>query len=74
MMRDKVGSFMSRSDCQRFLNTWISGYVTEDDSAAPSVKAQFPLREARIDVVDVPGKPGAYKAWLSSSPTTSSRS
>jgi len=62
MMRDKIGSFMSRSDCQRFLNTWISGYVTEDDSASPSVKAQFPLREARIDVVDVPGKPGAYKA------------
>jgi type VI secretion system protein ImpC len=62
MMRDKVGSFMSRADCQRFLNTWISGYVTEDDSASPSVKAQFPLREARIDVVDVPGKPGAYKA------------
>jgi len=62
MMRDKVGSFMSRADCQRFLNTWISGYVTEDDTASPSVKAQFPLREARIDVVDVPGKPGSYKA------------
>ena len=61
MMRDKVGSFMSRADCQRFLNTWISGYVTEDDSASPAVKAQFPLREARIDVVDVPGKPGCVQ-------------
>jgi type VI secretion system protein ImpC len=62
MMRDKIGSFMSRADCERFLNTWISNYVTPDDTASADVKAQFPLREARIDVVDVAGKPGCYKA------------
>ena len=62
MMRDKVGSFMSRTDCERFLNRWISNYVTPDDTASPAVKAQFPLREARIDVSEVPGKPGVYKA------------
>jgi type VI secretion system protein ImpC len=62
MMRDKIGSFMSRNDCERFLNQWISNYVTPDDTAAPAVKAQFPLRDARIEVVDIPGKPGAYKA------------
>jgi type VI secretion system protein ImpC len=26
------------------------------------VKAQYPLREARIDVSEVPGKPGVYRA------------
>jgi type VI secretion system protein ImpC len=26
------------------------------------VKAQFPLRDARIEVADIPGKPGAYSA------------
>jgi type VI secretion system protein ImpC len=62
MMRDKIGSFMSRSDCERFLNRWISGYVTPDDNASPATKAQFPLREARIEVSEVPGKPGVYKA------------
>jgi type VI secretion system protein ImpC len=62
MMRDKIGSFMSRDDCSRFLNKWIMNYVTEDDTAAPTVKAQYPLREARVDVVEVPGKPGVYKA------------
>jgi type VI secretion system protein ImpC len=62
MMRDKIGSFMSRADCQQFLNQWIMNYVTEDDQASPTIKAQYPLREARIDVVDVPGKPGAYRA------------
>ncbi len=62
MMRDKVGSFMSRTDCESFLNRWISNYVTPDDTASPAVKAQFPLREARIDVSEVAGKPGVYKA------------
>ena len=62
MMRDKVGSFMSRSDCERFLNRWISNYVSPDDNASQATKAQFPLREARIDVAEVPGKPGVYRA------------
>lgn len=62
MMRDKVGSFMSRSDCDLYLNTWISKFVTTDDNASQEVKAQYPLREARIDVLEVPGKPGVYKA------------
>jgi len=62
IMRDKIGSFMSRSDCERFLNRWMMQYVTEDDNAAPATKAQYPLREARVEVAEVPGKPGVYRA------------
>ncbi|HEX4320612.1 MAG TPA: type VI secretion system contractile sheath large subunit [Acidobacteriaceae bacterium] len=62
MMRDKIGSFMSREEADRFLNRWITNYVTPDDSASPATKASKPLREARIDVTEVPGKPGCYRA------------
>ncbi len=62
MMRDKVGSFMSRKDCEQFLNRWIKTYITEDDTASAATKAKFPLREARIDVAEIPGKPGCYRA------------
>jgi type VI secretion system protein ImpC len=62
MMRDKIGSFMSRENAQDFLNRWISNYVLLDDNAGHEMKAQYPLREARVDVVEVPGKPGVYKA------------
>ncbi|HMD86981.1 MAG TPA: type VI secretion system contractile sheath large subunit [Terriglobia bacterium] len=62
MMRDKVGSFMSRDDCWRFLNRWISQYVTQDDNADQATKAKFPLREARVDVEEIKGKPGCYRA------------
>lgn len=62
MVRDKLGSFMSRSECEYFLNQWISNYVVGSDDAGQDIKAKYPLREARIDVSDIPGKPGFYKA------------
>lgn len=64
MTRDKIGSFISRGECERFLNEWISNYVNQDDDASLTAKAKFPLREARIDVAEVPGKPGTYKAVM----------
>lgn len=62
MMRDKIGSFMSRQEAEIFLNRWISGYVLENDVAPAAQKAKYPLREARVDVAEIPGKPGAYRA------------
>jgi type VI secretion system protein ImpC len=62
MMRDKIGSFMSRDEAENFLNRWIRNYVVPDDSASPEMKAKCPLREARVDVSEVPGKPGVYRA------------
>ncbi|MBT9330199.1 type VI secretion system contractile sheath large subunit [Paracidobacterium acidisoli] len=62
MMRDKIGSFMSRQDCEKFLNQWISSYVCADDNASQAAKAKLPLREAVIQVSEVAGKPGAYRA------------
>ena len=62
IVRDKVGSFTSQSEISRFLNSWITNYVTPDDTASQAAKAAAPLREARVDVVEVPGKPGVYKA------------
>lgn len=62
MMRDKIGSFASAGNVQDFLNKWISQYVLLDDGASQEAKAQFPLREASVEVAEVPGRPGVYKA------------
>jgi len=62
MMRDKIGGFMSRDDAWRYLNQWINQYVTQDDKANQTTKAKYPLREARVDVEEVKGKPGVYRA------------
>ncbi len=62
MMRDKIGSFTSRQDTEKFLNQWISNYVCADDNASQAAKAKLPLREAAIQVSEVPGKAGVYRA------------
>ena len=62
MMRDKIGSFMSRGECESFLNQWILQYVVANDNVGQEIKASHPLKEARIEVAEVAGKPGVYKA------------
>ena len=62
MMRDKLGRAMSRSQAETYLNQWIANYVIMDDNASSSAKAERPLREARIEVTEVAGKPGALRA------------
>lgn len=62
MMRDKIGSFAAATNVESFLNRWITQYVLLDDNATQEAKAQFPLREASIQVSEVPGRPGVYRA------------
>jgi len=62
MMRDKVGSFQTRSEIESYLNNWIADYVLINDSAPQATKARFPLGQARVDVTEVAGKPGVFQA------------
>jgi type VI secretion system protein ImpC len=64
MMRDKIGAFASKSSIEKYLNDWIAQYVLLNDDAPQSAKARFPLREARVDVTEIPGKPGAFNATV----------
>ena len=62
MMRDKIGSFMTADNVSAYLNRWINNYTLANDDAGLDLKAKHPLREARIDVSEIPGMPGSYRA------------
>jgi type VI secretion system protein ImpC len=64
IMRDKVGSFQTRQSVENFLNAWLSMYVLLSPNATQGEKARFPLAEGRVDVTEVPGKPGSYSATV----------
>ena len=51
MMRDKIGSFMSRTDCERCLNQWITNYVTPDDTASA-------VRQGAVSAARCPDRSG----------------
>ena len=78
MARDKIGSFMEARDCERWLNNWISNYVNGNENAGQEMKARYPLREAKVEVREIPGKPGSYNAvaylrpWLQMEELTTS--
>ncbi|HEX8391409.1 MAG TPA: type VI secretion system contractile sheath large subunit, partial [Longimicrobium sp.] len=62
--RQKVGTFQTRAGIEKALNSWIADYVLLNDDAPQQAKARYPLREARIDVTEVPGQLGAYNATV----------
>ena len=62
IVRDKVGSFMERGDMEKWLNNWITQYVTTDSTASESVKSRYPLSAAEVVVEDIEGNPGYYSA------------
>jgi type VI secretion system protein ImpC len=78
MARDKIGSFMEAKDCERWLNTWIQGYVNSNPTGGQEMRAKYPLAEAKVEVKEIPGAPGSYNAvaylrpWLQMEELTTS--
>jgi len=62
--RDKQGSFMEASDCEKWLQDWVSQYVLADNNPSPQMKASYPLRECKVMVTADPKRPGVYGAQI----------
>lgn len=66
LARDKIGSFMEAEDVEVWLNRWILNYVNASEGSGQEVRARYPLADARVQVREIPGRPGSYNAvaWL----------
>lgn len=62
IVRDSIGA--SQRDHEHKLSDWLARYVLLDDNASMTDKARRPLREARVEVADTPGKRGTYRAVI----------
>ncbi|MBX9662979.1 type VI secretion system contractile sheath large subunit [Novosphingobium sp.] len=58
--RDWVGKYNDAAECERLLQRWLQTYVTGNDDASPEMRVRYPLREGRVSVAELPGKPGSY--------------
>lgn len=67
MMRDKVGSFSSAQECESFIRSWLSQYISASDEIGTETLTNFPLRDAQVKVREKEGAPGNFLAilWLS---------
>jgi type VI secretion system protein ImpC len=63
MVRDKIGSTLSRTQINRWLSDWIIGYVDgSPTTSSEDFKAAHPLRDARVIIDEKPDAPGEYEA------------
>lgn len=68
LQREQLGSWKVRGDLERELNTWIRQYVADQDNPPSEVRSRKPLRQAKVEVMDVEGEPGWYRVALSVRP------
>jgi len=68
IQREHIGSWKTKNDLDRELNTWIRQYVADQDNPPASVRSRRPLREAKVIVSDIPGQAGWYKVELAVRP------
>ncbi len=64
MIRDKVGSFITAAECQKFLQDWLFQYTTGRDDLDWESQARYPLRESAVQVMEHPDKPGSYQCII----------
>jgi len=58
--RDKVGAFFSADECEEYLHNWLLSYSTASSSGTEEHLAKYPLSEAKVEVKEIPGRPGVY--------------
>jgi predicted component of type VI protein secretion system len=46
------------------LQKWLRAYTTSNTSPSPEVRARFPLRDGRVKVHELPGKPGVFSCTV----------
>ena len=68
LQREQIGSWGERGDLERELNAWRRQYVADQENPPAGVRSRKPLRQAKIEVLDVQGEPGWYQVSLSVRP------
>lgn len=64
IQRENLGTWKERSDLERELNTWIRQFVADQENPGEEVRSKRPLRSAKVEVSEVEGDPGWYRASL----------
>ena len=62
--RDRIGVQRTREELETDLNEWLSKYVVDMDGASAAIRAQYPLRRARVRVTEAEGNAGWFRVEI----------
>ena len=74
VQRERIGSWLDRSDLERELGLWLRQYVSAMEDVQLEVRARRPLRAASISVEAIEGQTGWYRCRLQLQPHLSHNS
>lgn len=63
-MRDKIGTYKTAAEIEQKLQNWLFSYSTANDNLPLELKARYPLRESKVEVREISGRPGNYSCVL----------
>ncbi|MFM2041468.1 MAG: type secretion system protein ImpC [Pseudomonadota bacterium] len=61
MMRQYIGSHADRTKLEDFVQTWVRGFVIKSSTTDEKLLRERPLKDAKVTVVEMEGKPGFYR-------------
>jgi type VI secretion system protein ImpC len=65
MVRDKIGSSLTKSQVESWLQTWLNRYIDSDPSSSTEAyKATHPLSEGQVVVEEDEANPGYYSSKI----------
>jgi type VI secretion system protein ImpC len=64
LQRENIGSSKTRQELENELNDWLQGLVTKMTNPDEALIATHPLRDAEINVEEIPENPGYYRVNL----------
>lgn len=67
-VRDRIGSYSTASACELALQQWLHSYCIDNDDASAEQRARYPLRDARVQVRELPDRPGSFACIMNLRP------
>jgi type VI secretion system protein ImpC len=62
MIRAKIGEPITKEELERYINNWLSDYIILNPTANKELRARYPLRGGRVEIKNIPDRPGYYCA------------
>ena len=62
--RDRSGSLTTATEIESYLSRWLHDFAVSGEETSQEIQARYPLREASVQVHEVPGKPGTFASVI----------
>ncbi|GAA0611175.1 type VI secretion system contractile sheath large subunit [Paenochrobactrum glaciei] len=68
IMRTEIGKFINNKNLQKRLQDWLLTYTLAGNNYDPNLRARYPLRDCKVSIHEIAGRPGLFNCILDLQP------